>query len=139
MAGRSRCTTMRVALPQPWNKFWTRIRRVLMFRDSGKLSSRAEPRFLRRSRGTPTRRGTAGSAVKVLLVAFIAFGLAPLHAAELANLRNGFSLRHDHHEVVGTTTRLYMSADPAAGYVDVPTDQIEGYEPAPPDPQDSPA
>ncbi len=63
----------------------------------------------------------------------------PLHAAELANLRNGFSLRHDHHEVAGATTRLYMSADPAAGYVDVPTDQIEGYEPAPADPQDSPA
>jgi soluble lytic murein transglycosylase-like protein len=63
----------------------------------------------------------------------------PLHAAELANLRNGFSLRHDHHEVVGATTRLYMSADAAGGYVDVPTDQIEGYEPAPPDPQDAPA
>lgn len=110
-----------------------------MFRDSSKSSSRAEARFLRRSRGTSTRRGTAGSAVKVLLVAFIAFGVAPIHAAELANLRNGFSLRHDHHEVVGTTTRLYMSADPAAGYVDVPSDQIEGYEPAPPDPQDSPA
>ena len=62
-----------------------------------------------------------------------------LHAAELANLRNGFSLRHDHHEVVGTTTRLYMSPDPAGGFVDVPSDQIEGYEPAPPDPQDSPA
>ncbi len=62
-----------------------------------------------------------------------------LHAAELANLRNGFSLRHDHHEVVGATTRLYMSTDPAGGYVDVPTDQIEGYEPAPPDPTDAPA
>ena len=64
---------------------------------------------------------------------------APLQAAELANLRNGFSLRHDHHEVVGATTRLYMSADPAGGYVDVPTDQIEGYEPAPPDPADAAA
>lgn len=62
-----------------------------------------------------------------------------LHAAELANLRNGFDLRHDHHEVVGATTRLYMSADPAGGYVDVPTDQIAGYEPAPPDPSDAPA
>ncbi len=58
-----------------------------------------------------------------------------LHAAEFANLRNGFSLRHDHHEVVGATTRLYMSTDPAGGYVDVPTDQIESYEPAPSDPQ----
>ena len=32
-----------------------------------------------------------------------------------------------------------MSTDPAGGYVDVPTDQIEGYEPAPPDPQDAAA
>ena len=43
-----------------------------------------------------------------------------------------------HHEVVGATTRLYMSADPAGGFVDVPTDQIEGYEPAPPDPTTPP-
>jgi soluble lytic murein transglycosylase-like protein len=59
-----------------------------------------------------------------------------LPAAELANLRNGFSLRHEHHEVVGTTTRLYMSADPAGGFVDVPTADIESFEPAPPEPQD---
>ncbi len=60
-----------------------------------------------------------------------------LHAAELANLRNGFSLRHEHHEVVGETTRLYMSADPAAGYVDVPTAEIESFEPAPPEPHET--
>jgi hypothetical protein len=59
----------------------------------------------------------------------------PLHAAEFANLRNGFSLRHEHHEVIGETTRLYMSADPSAGFVDVPTDEIESFEPAPADPQ----
>jgi soluble lytic murein transglycosylase-like protein len=62
---------------------------------------------------------------------------AQLHAAEVANLNNGFSLRHDHHEVVGATTRLYMSADAAAGYVDVPTAEIESFEPAPPDLQDA--
>jgi len=61
----------------------------------------------------------------------------PLHAAELANLRNGFSLRHEHHEVIGETTRLYMSNDPAGGYVDVPTAEIESYEPSPPDPQEA--
>ncbi len=65
------------------------------------------------------------------------FLAAPIHAAELANLTNGFSLRHDHHEVVGTTTRLYMSADAAAGYIDVPTANIESFEPAPPDAQDA--
>src|SRR5580698_7349544 len=76
---------------------------------------------------------------RALQIGLIGLMAAQLHAAELANLRNGFSLRHDHHEVVGATTRLYMSADAAGGYVDVPTDQIEGYEPAPPDPQDAPA
>ena len=76
---------------------------------------------------------------KALLVAIVALFASHLHAAELANLRNGFSLRHDHHEVVGATTRLYMSADPAGGFVDVPTDQIEDYEPAPPDPSDATA
>jgi len=64
---------------------------------------------------------------------------APLHAADVANLTNGFSLRHDHHEVVGTTTRLYMSADGAAGYIDVPTADIAGFEPAPPELQDAAA
>jgi hypothetical protein len=74
---------------------------------------------------------------KALVLAIVVLFFAHLHGAELANLRNGFSLRHDHHEVVGATTRLYMSADPAGGFVDVPSDQIEGYEPAPPDPQDA--
>ena len=62
-----------------------------------------------------------------------------LHAAELANLRNGFNLRHDHHEVFGTTTRLYMSTDPAGGYVDVPTAEIDSFEAAPPEPQEAAA
>ena len=35
-----------------------------------------------------------------------------VHAAELANLRNGFSIRHQRHETAGTTTRLYMDAAP---------------------------
>lgn len=54
-------------------------------------------------------------------------------AAEVANLRNGFSIRAEHHEAVGELTRLYTAADPASGYVDVPTAQIESFEPAPPE------
>src|SRR5580698_9903497 len=76
---------------------------------------------------------------RALQIGLIGLMAAQLHAAELANLRNGFSLRHDHHEVVGATTRLYMSTDPAGGFVDVPSDQIESYEPAPPDPADQTA
>ena len=116
-----------------------------------RLSSRAQvsPLLRHRSRGTAIAEGRyfprAGRQPGNQLYALAAFLLivlsaaSQLHAAELADLRNGFTLRHDHHEVVGETTRLYMSADPSAGYVDVPTEEIAGYEPAPPDPTDAPA
>jgi len=58
-----------------------------------------------------------------------------VHAAEVANLRNGFSIRHERHETLGDTTRLYMGAAPDSGYVDVATAQIESFEPAPSDQQ----
>jgi len=87
------------------------------------LSSRAEAALRRHSRGT------CGLFLALLFV-------LQLHAAEVANLHNGFSLRHEHHEVFGEKTRLYMSANPAGGYVDVPTAEIESFESAPPDPQD---
>src|SRR5208337_3986648 len=58
-----------------------------------------------------------------------------VHAGEVANLRNEFSIRHERHEALGDTTRLYMGAAPDSGYVDVATAQIESFEPAPPDPQ----
>jgi soluble lytic murein transglycosylase-like protein len=76
---------------------------------------------------------------RYLQVGIITLLAAQLHAAELANLRNGFSLRHAHHETIGETTRLYMSADPAGGYVDVPTADIESFDIAPPEPQASTA
>jgi soluble lytic murein transglycosylase-like protein len=73
---------------------------------------------------------------KFLQLGFLGLLLAAqLHAAEIANLRNGFSIRHERHEVVGDTTRLYLSAEPSSGYVDVPSAQIESFEPAPPEPQ----
>jgi len=46
---------------------------------------------------------------------------------ERAVLRNGFSLIHDHREVKGNVTRLYMSATDE-NFVDIPTDQITGIE-----------
>jgi hypothetical protein len=52
-------------------------------------------------------------------------------AGELANLRNGFSILHQRHEVMGEFTRLYTGTSADAGYIDVPTAQIESYEPAP--------
>jgi soluble lytic murein transglycosylase-like protein len=45
-------------------------------------------------------------------------------AADLAHLRNGFTIRHDRREVLGDKTRLYT----AGGYVEVPTEEIVDYE-----------
>src|SRR5579863_5923343 len=50
-----------------------------------------------------------------------------LFAADLAILRNGFSIRHERREVRGSVTRLYLSAD-KSGYVDVPNSEIERFE-----------
>lgn len=72
---------------------------------------------------------------RFLSIAIVACVAGQIQAAELANLRNGFSIRHEHHEVFGDTTRLYMSADPAGGYVDVPSVEIDSFAEAPPEPQ----
>jgi len=51
----------------------------------------------------------------------------PAIAAELATLRNGYTIRHDHHMVMGATTRLYFSADDS-NFTDLPTEEITGFE-----------
>ncbi|MBZ5706318.1 MAG: lytic transglycosylase domain-containing protein [Acidobacteriia bacterium] len=48
-------------------------------------------------------------------------------ASDLAVLHNGFSIRHERREVVGSVTRLYPSAS-SDSYVDIPTDQIDHFE-----------
>ena len=63
----------------------------------------------------------------------LVFAVLPLHAAELANLSNGFSIRHQRHEIIGAVTRLYTGAD-TSSYIDVPTAQVASFEPAPPEP-----
>ena len=60
-------------------------------------------------------------------------GLVPLRAAEIANLSNGFSIRHERHEIVGANTRLYTGTD-TSSYIDVPTTEVASFEPAPPEP-----
>lgn len=49
------------------------------------------------------------------------------HAADLAILRNGNSIRHVRRQVIGAVTRLYLSARDS-GYIEIPTDQIERFE-----------
>ena len=61
-----------------------------------------------------------GIVLGVLLLALPALG------AELAILRNGFSIRHERRETVGAATRLYLGSD--KGYIDIATDQIERFE-----------
>jgi hypothetical protein len=56
----------------------------------------------------------------LLLMTISAFG------SDLAILRNGFSIRHERREVLGSITRLYLGAD--GGYVDISTDQIDHCE-----------
>jgi soluble lytic murein transglycosylase-like protein len=46
-------------------------------------------------------------------------------AAEVAVLRNGFSIRFERKEQSGTTTRLYTRS----GYMDIPTAEIASFEP----------
>jgi len=69
--------------------------------------------------------------MKVLAHIVLAIGLlgTPRFAvgADLAFLRNGFSIRHERREVIGSVTRLYLGAD-RNGYVDVPTIEIDHFE-----------
>jgi soluble lytic murein transglycosylase-like protein len=67
--------------------------------------------------------------MKLWLKFGLVFGLLVSSAfgSELAILRNGFSIRHEKSEIVGTVTRLYLEND-RTGYVDIPTDQIDRFE-----------
>ena len=67
------------------------------------------------------------------VVAILAMVALPCFAAEVAVLKNGFSIRHERREVVGDVTRLYMNKE-GSSFVDVPTSQIEHFEAAPDDP-----
>ena len=65
------------------------------------------------------------------LSALLALAAAlPCFAGEVAVLKNGFSIRHERREVIGETTRLYVTAD-GSSFVDVPTAEIEHFEAAP--------
>jgi Transglycosylase SLT domain len=63
---------------------------------------------------------------KVVLSAALLLAL-PVFASDLAVLRNGFSIRHERRQVIGSITRLYVTAD-GKSYVDVPTGDIDHFE-----------
>ncbi|HKI27226.1 MAG TPA: hypothetical protein VKA07_12950, partial [Candidatus Sulfotelmatobacter sp.] len=58
--------------------------------------------------------------LRFAVIALFAAAALPCFAAEVAVLKNGFSIRCERREVVGDTTRLYTKAD-GSSYVDVRT------------------
>lgn len=68
-----------------------------------------------------------GWGAALLCVAAVALCARPANAAELAILRNGFSIRHEHRLVMGATTRLFLGNDDS-NFTDIPTAEITGYE-----------
>ena len=65
----------------------------------------------------------------------LVFAAMQLPAAEIANLRNGYSIPHERHETMGEITRLYLDNEAGGGFVDVASAQIESFEPAPLEPK----
>ena len=61
------------------------------------------------------------------LVIALAITSIPARASDLAYLQNGFSIRHEWREQIGSVTRLYLSLGNTS-YVDVPTAQIDHFE-----------
>src|SRR5271166_4201753 len=62
--------------------------------------------------------------------ALLALTALPCPAADSAVLRNGFSIRHERRQVIGTITRLYVDGDNSS-FVDVPTAEIDHFEASP--------
>jgi soluble lytic murein transglycosylase-like protein len=63
----------------------------------------------------------------------IALMAIPCLAADSAVLRNGFSIRHEHRQIIGIITRLYTTADNSS-FVDIPTAEIDHFEALAPEP-----
>src|ERR1039458_9463741 len=63
-------------------------------------------------------------------VTLFALTALPCPAADSAVLRNGFSIRHERRQVMGSITRLYVDGDNSS-FVDVPTEEIDHFEASP--------
>src|SRR6266853_1403236 len=63
------------------------------------------------------------------LIALLAMRL-PCVAADSAVLRNGFSIRHERRQIIGTITRLFVDGGNSS-FVDIPTAEIDHFENAP--------
>src|ERR1700733_4935090 len=65
--------------------------------------------------------------LRFAIISLAALASLPCLATDVAVLRNGFSIRHQRREVIGTMTRMYTGAD-GSSYIDVPTSEIEHFE-----------
>ena len=61
------------------------------------------------------------------LLCLLIVAALPAMAADVAVLRNGFTIRHEWRQELGEVTRLYLTTD-GKGYTDVPTADIDHYE-----------
>ncbi|MGA9528555.1 MAG: transglycosylase SLT domain-containing protein [Terriglobales bacterium] len=87
--------------------------------------------------------GKSGRIAAALLCAVAILSIAGVaSAADIATLKNGFTIRHDHRIVIGDMTRLFTSADDSS-FTDVATADITGFEqdltPPPPQPAAAPS
>src|SRR5258708_5550403 len=64
------------------------------------------------------------------LVVLFARTALPCLGADSAVLRNGFSIRHERRQVIGTITRLFVGGDDSS-FVDIPTAEIDHFEAIP--------
>jgi hypothetical protein len=65
-----------------------------------------------------------------LFSALLALTALSSSAADSAILRNGFSIRHQRREIIGSITRLYIDGDQSS-FVDIPTAEIDHFESIP--------
>lgn len=63
----------------------------------------------------------------IQIAAFLTLLSAFALAADSAILRNGFSIRHERRQVIGTITRLYVDGDDSS-FIDIPTAEIDHFE-----------
>ena len=65
---------------------------------------------------------------KPVVIVIVVLAATLSHARENAVLRTGFALSHDHHQQIGTRTRLFLKAD-SEEYVDIESEKIVSFEP----------
>src|ERR1700722_20411856 len=68
-----------------------------------------------------------------LALAALLLAALPCLASDSAILRNGFSIRHERRQIIGTVTRLYIDGDQSS-FVDLPTAEIDHFESIPDSP-----